>query len=171
MNLDRRAFLKFIGVGTVAGKLDFRSVRQEAQTELVVNNAGWQAARVFVKVTKPRRWGRVELYLLRGRPEPAEWKEALANAQLIGVLCANPRHEATVDMFDTSQAGFLGPEYRIVARTFADDDPEQPIGGELELEYQPYSAAVASRSDDAPLATIEKSYGPVTPARRRIHIG
>jgi hypothetical protein len=128
MDLNRRTFLKFVGVGAVAGKLDFSQPRLEAETEFVDNTVDkFDTIALFVTVWKPMRSGFVTLYLDRGG-DPL-------NAQILAMCVCDPKHERTVYSFDSGQVGMLGPRWRIIAKSQAEDDPQLGIGGELELAH------------------------------------
>jgi hypothetical protein len=172
MVFGRRSFLQFVGAGVIAGKVDFRSPRLSTLTELVVNEERWTGAHVFAKVIRPRRWGLVELYLVRGRGEDPD--DVFINGMLIGMLACDPKHPETAGMFDTASCGPLGPEYRIVARTRADEDRNLPIGGELQLDYRPYRYTVVDVNPE-PGQTVGLNSLAITLApgvrRRRIVVG
>lgn len=142
MKLGRRTFLKFVGVGTIAGKLDFRSPRPATVTEIVDNHEKWTGANVYVKSIKPLRPGTVELYI--GYAE-SKLADILENGLLLGLLMCKPDFEEQVALFDTARAlSPLPPKYRLAARSRADGDPNRPIGGELSIDYVPYRTVVTS---------------------------
>ena len=142
MKLGRRTFLKFVGVGTIAGKLDFRSQRAPTFTEIVDNSERWSGANVYVKCIKPQRAGIVELYLGHGE---ARMEDVLENGLLLGALMCKPGIEEQVALFGTTRAlSPLPSTYRLVARSRSAVDPNQPIGGELSIDYVPYRVVVTS---------------------------
>lgn len=138
MDLNRRRFLQFVGIGAVAGKLDFSKPRPQAETEFIENVEGYEGATIFVSVYKPVRKGYVELYLDRGGE--------LVNAPLLAILVCEPKYDRTDIAFPTG-VGPLGPRWRIVAKSKAEEDPSLGIGGELELMHVGYSPKLLATMD------------------------